>query len=98
MLSGIPVSISLRVITTAALRLIWMLIAFSGFLPVIFPISLVLAPVLTVFQIGPVAAHAKMNAIMLINVDMVWKPPGMTPTSTVVMIVVAASIVEVDTD
>ena len=51
-----------------------------------------------VFQIGPVTTHAEMNAITLINVEMAWKPPDMMPASTVVMIVVAGSIVEVDTD
>ncbi len=96
--SRASVSVPFRAPTTAALRLVLTLIALPGSTPGIFCIPPVFAPVIIVFQIGPVTAHAKVNAIMLINVDMAWKPPGMTPTATVVMIVVAGSKVEVDTD
>jgi hypothetical protein len=37
-----------------------------------------------------------MNAITLINVDMAWKAPDMAPAATIVMIVVAGSVIEVD--
>jgi hypothetical protein len=71
---------------------------FSGSILVIYSIPLVDAPVLVVFRIGPIIPHAKMNAITLINVDMPRKPSDMAPAATIVMVVVAGSIIEIDTD
>ena len=85
-----------RALDTALLALVLTLLALSGSILVISSIPLVDAPVLGVFRIGPVTAHTKVNTVTLINADMAWKTPDMMPTATIVMIIVATSIIEID--